>query len=131
MTISDTIYTICSNDATLTALVADRVYRTREQPTGYPQLVYHVPISDDDSEYRDHDGGNPGRAVVVAQFDCLAETANDADDLANALISLWNGYQSSTYDIGYAFKDNRIDDGFQPGSDVFRVIVEIRIEIGV
>ena len=130
MTISDDIYTVCSGHAGITALVSDRIYRSREQPTGYPQIVYTVPISDDNADYRTH-GEAPGRTVTAVQFDCLAETANEADDVAAQLRARWDGYQSASPDIGYAFVSNVIDDGFQPGSDVFRVIVEVEIETGV
>lgn len=133
MTISDDIYTVCSGYAGLTALVADRIYRSREQPTPpttYPQVVYTVPISDDNSQYRTHDD-TPGRTVTTVQFDCLAQTANEADDVAAQLRARWDGHQSASPDIGYAFVNNIIDDGFQPGTDVYRVIVEVEIETGV
>ena len=130
MTISDDIYTVCSNYAGLTALVGDRIYRNREQPTSYPQVVYHVPIAENSSRYRTQ-GEAAGRTVLTVQFNCLAMTANEADDVAAQLRARWDGYQSASPDIGYAFVDNVIDDGFQPGSDVFRVIVDVTVETGV
>jgi hypothetical protein len=130
MTLSDDVYTICSGYSGLTDLVSDRIYRSRQpaSPT-YPHVVYHVPIDDDNTAYRTQNE-TPERRVILAQFDCYGATANEADDVAAQVIALWDGYQSSDPDIGYAFKQNDIDDGYQAGLDAFRVIVDIRIETG-
>lgn len=131
MSFNDDIYTVMSGDSGITDLVVDRIYTDREpaSPT-YPLITYHAPISDDNAAYRTHTEA-PGRTVTVVQFDCYGETGNSADDVADALVALWDGYQSSSPDIGYAFKENRIKDGYQAGMDAFRVIVDIRIETGV
>jgi hypothetical protein len=131
MTLEDDIYTICSGDTGLTNLVSDRIYLSREpaSPT-YPHVVYTSPITVDNTGYRDHDGA-AGRYRAVVQFDCYGNTANEAGDVADQLADLWDGYQSSSPDIGYAFLDDRINDGYQPGLDAYRVIVDITLETGV
>jgi hypothetical protein len=130
MTLSDTLYTVCAGNAALVALVGDRIYRARHEVSGYPQIVYSAPITTDNTLYRTH-GEAPGRSVIVAQFDCYGATANQADAVADALSALWDGYQSASADIGYAFVNNRIDDGYSATLESFRVVVDIRIEIGV
>jgi len=129
MSLSDTVYTVCSGVEDLTDIVGDRIYRSVHQLTGEPQIVYHAPILTDSSAYRTH-GEPPGRHVATVQFDCYGASANEADSVADQLVSIWDGYTNSDHDIGYAFVQNRIDDGFQAGLEIFRVIVEVGIDIG-
>ena len=130
MTLADDVYTVCSGDATLTGLVGDRIYAWRQMTGDFPQVVYTPPVAYDDSAARDHDG-DVTRADVIVQFDCYAETGNEAEAVANALISLWSGYQSSSPDVGYAFVSNKIADGYVSSMDVYRVIVDVMMNVGV
>lgn len=129
MSLSDTIYTILSNAASLTALVGDRIDRDRQMDSTLPNVVYAAHVDQDDAAYRDQDGA-PGRAVFTAQFNCYGSTANEASDVAAEITSLFSGYQSDAQDIGYAFVANRIDDGYDAGLDSYRVIVDVSIETG-
>lgn len=130
MSLSGDVYTVCANNSALTNLVDDRIYLSRQITDTCPQLVYHAPIAFDNVAYRTQNEP-PGRAVHTVQFDCYGETANDAESVADALIALWDGYQSDSPDIGYAFVDNKIDDGYSPTLENYRIIVDVTIETGL
>ena len=130
MTLADDVYTICSNDATLTGLVSDRIYAWRQITSTFPQVVYRPPVAYDDTMARDH-GGNVTRAEAIVQFDCYGSTGNEAEEVADALIDIWSGYQSKSPDVGYAFVSNKIADGYVASLDAFRVIVDVMMNVRV
>ena len=130
MTLSGDIYTICSGDTTLTNLVDDRIYYSRQVTSTFPQVVYSGSTGFDDQKYRDHDGA-PGRAEILVQFDCYGTTANEAEQVANAIVDLWSGYQSSSPDVGRAHIMNQIEDGYSASLEAFRLIVDVVIETSV
>lgn len=126
----DDIVSITTGDATITALVGDRIYPDviPESPV-YPLIVYHAYVSDNNAMYRAHDGA--GRTETRVQFDCYAERGRVAVEISDALVSLWNGYQNlTTYDIGRSFKADRVGPTWEPNLDSYRVITDFLVEHG-
>jgi hypothetical protein len=127
---SNDVYTATAADSGITALVADRITIGQVVESTYPQIVLVVPISSDNTMYRDQDGA-AGRTTLVVQFDCYAETAEEAEQVADAVISRWDGLQLSSPDIGRAFVNNKIGDGYDGSLNVYRYIVEVEVETSV
>ena len=131
MTLSNDIYTVMAADSGVSALVGDRITTGRlNRDDTYPQIQIVTPADFDDSMYRDHDGA-PGRADVVIQFDCYGVTAVEAENVADAIIDLWSGYQSSSPDFGSAFIERKLDDGYNGGLNAYRYIVSVAVNISV
>jgi len=128
--LSSDVYTVCAADGDLVALVGDRIYSTRQPKRTLPNVVFTGPVAWSDMIYRDNDGA-PGRSVVTVQFDCYGSTANEAEEVADAIVALWSGYQSNSPDIGRAHISNYINDGYGPSLESFRVIVDVDIDIAV
>jgi hypothetical protein len=129
MTLSADVYTVCAADATLTALVSDRIYFARQVTSTFPQVVYSS-AGYGDEMYRDQDDP-PSRAEVIMQFDCYGSTANEAEEVADAIVSLWSGLQQTSPDIGRAQVSNRINDGYNASLEAFRQIVDVVIDVSV
>ena len=124
-TLRESIFTRCTTEATLAALINTRCYPVL-LPDGVdlPALSYRQ-ISEDDSEYRTH-GEATDRMVTRVSFDVWAETSDDAAELADALVAAWSGYQNMP-DVGYGQIASRMDD-FETGLNRFRTIVDVFIE---
>jgi len=120
------VYARCTGYAPLAALISARCYpdRVPENAT-YPLVVYHAPISSDDTDYRTHDNGT-GRTQDTVQFDCYATTGADAETVSDQVVAAWNGYKSGC-DIGFSFVTNRIADR-QDDIREYRQIVDALIE---
>lgn len=120
------IYDQVTGDATIAALISDRCYPDQlPKDVILPAVRYTAFVSDNDLDYRDHDGSH-GRSVARAQFDCYAETSDTADSLAVAIQELWTGLQSLP-EIGYTFVANRVD-SFEPALRRYRFIVDVMID---
>ena len=116
----------CAGYAALYARIVRRCYpdKVPESPT-YPLIVYHAPIAANDTAYRAHNHST-GRTEATVQFDCYAETGDEAEALANDLKAAWNGY-SNGCSIGYSFIANDITSP-EDALNKFRYIVDVIIE---
>ena len=130
MSLRTIVYDRCVGHAGIAALVAARVYPDRLiENIVYPALVYTVPISADNSEYRTHDKGPTEREVSRFQLDCYALTGDGAGALADQVRAAWDGW-SDGCDVGYAFQANRIairEDALK----AYRVICDVMIEYAI
>ena len=126
MGLRETVYTRCTTHAGTSALVGTRCYPDRlPENVTYPAIVYHAPVSSDDSEYRTHDGAG-ARTVSRVQFDCYAATGDGAAALAAQVRDAWAGYQDACV-VGYAFVANEIA-GREDALNAYRTIVDVMIE---
>lgn len=129
MTFRDDIVTITTNDGTITALISDRMYPDRRhEGITDPSLVYIAFISDNNTHSRDQEGA--GRTMTRVQFESWADRSRTAHELADAVETLWNGYQDDARDIGFAWKVNRLPAEYHQQLDQYRVIVDVMIEHG-
>jgi hypothetical protein len=127
MTYRDDFVTISLNDSTITGLIDERLHPDSipAEPV-YPLVIYHAFVSDSNVHSRTHDGA--GRTVTRTQLDIYAERSRTAEEIADAFAARWNGKSYPAYGIGYAFKGNRISDGWQQDNDTYRVILDLLIE---
>ncbi len=110
----------------MAALISTRCYPDRvPENAEYPLVVYHAPITSDDTDYRTHDKGT-GRTQSTVQFDCYATTGAVSETVSNQVVAAWNGYKSGC-DIGFSFVTNRIADR-QDDINEYRQIVDTLIE---
>ena len=131
MTLRATIFSRCTTGghAGLSALIETRCYPDRlPENVTYPAVVYHAPISDDDSQYRTQDGATE-RTVSRVQFEGYDITGDGASAVGDQLRSAWSGY-SDGCTIGYAFVANRFMTR-EDGLNAYRDIVDIMIEHSV
>ena len=124
-TLRENIFTACTGNAPLTALIGTRCYPIR-LPEGVtlPALTY-TQVSEDDNAARSH-GDQAERAVARMSFDVWAETADDAAETADALVALWTGYTNGP-DIGWAQIVLR-QDRWETSLNRVRTIVDVQIE---
>ena len=119
------IYLNCTTNPAVSALIGDRIYFGRLPEGVVLPAVSFSQVTDTDAAYRAH-GEAAERAVGQISFNCWAETADGAADLADALVAAWSGYKSPP-DIGWAQIMVRIDN-FESGLDRFRTIVDVQID---
>jgi hypothetical protein len=120
----------------VTDIVGASIYpdRVPEKAT-YPLIVYHVPIADTDAIFRTHDRAT-GRSVSTVQLDCYGQSfpttsgaygGDGADELAEAVIDCFNGYDDACCCIGRAHIENRIAER-QDSLNEYRQIIDISID---
>ena len=128
MTLREDIFARCTTHAGVAALIGVRCYpdMLAENPT-YPALVYHAPISDDDTDYRTHDDTPVPRTVSRVQFDIYGSTGDNSAALADQLRLAWSGYKDDC-DIGYSFIANLIADGWNDNLKNYRHIMDVMVE---
>lgn len=119
------IFDRCTTAPILDGLIGTRCYPSR-LPDGVtlPALTYDQ-ISDDDFDYRAH-GEAAKRAVARITFNCWGSSADEAAEVADALIAAWTGYRSPP-DIGWAQIALR-QDSFEESLGRNRTIVDVQVE---
>lgn len=113
--------------------VGDRVYPlSLPQGATVPAVVYRV-ISDDPTVTHSDDQQSPTYTGIRAsvsrvQFDCLANTYDDAEDLRDELVDLAVGYRGmwGSLEIQSVIPDLRLDD-WDPDVGQYRVIQDLMI----
>jgi len=134
MSLRQIVWARCTGHTGINAIVGNAVYPDAlpdpdKLPVGMsllPALVYKR-VSGNPSAYRSHGGGG-GRETVRIQFDCYAETGDEAAALADEVVKCWNGYRGAP--IGSAFVDNRLTfNELEIGR--YREIVDVMIDYEV
>ena len=93
MGLPEVVYARCTAHVGTAALIGTRCYpNVLPENVVYPAIRF-LRVSDDNAAYRDHDGGPTPRSVARVQFDCIAETHDDAADVADQLYQAWDGYK--------------------------------------
>lgn len=124
-TLHRNVFIHTTTDPTLSTLIDTRCYLIR-LPAGVtlPAISYYS-LSDDDFDFRAH-GEGTNRTITRVSFDCWAETADEAVELADALTVAWSGYRLPP-DIGWAQIVLRLD-AYEESLNRYRSTVDVRVE---
>lgn len=124
-TLRENVFSRCTTYASLVGLIGNRCYPGRlPEEVDLPALTYSQ-VSEDDNSYRSHGESTP-RSVARITFDCWAETSDDAAEVADALVSAWDGHTSNP-DIGWSRVMLRLDN-YEAALNRFRTVVDVLID---
>ncbi len=134
MTISESFYTWLTADASVAALVGDRIYPQiidPNEPTR-PAITWEQALGEDIGIL---DGGQSDTRFAEFRVNCWAFTVKEAHDLADTLRTAWLAIDGT---IGALQADRvsveMIDDGpvdmTEPNRPLYRVILRLRIAYG-
>lgn len=122
MTIRDDLYTqLVSGSTTLTGLIGTRVYRSKlPQNVVYPAVSYWKV-----SGPRLHDLENPtGEATPRVQVSCWGGTAAVAEDVAEAVRGVLDGWSSTS--VGHCQLVNETD-LYDPDVEVYHIALDFTL----
>lgn len=121
------LYAFLSNNATITALVKDRIYPLRmpDAPGAWPVLVYHRISGARESTHT----GNAGFGRARVQLSCWADSYAGAKQLALAVVQALHNYLGPLGNITKTAVDveNEID-LYDPPSRLYHVPVDVLIQ---
>lgn len=126
MSFRELVYGHTVGSAAIAAIIGTRCYPDR-LPDGVtlPCVSYVARVSESGEATRHHEGPSD-RVVNRVQFNAYAETGDEAEALAAAIIAAWDGYQSLPA-IGSAQVENVIDT-WDTGLERHRTIIDVMME---
>lgn len=118
--ISETLYTLLSGAAGVTAITTGIFPSVIPQQATYPAIAY----SKDQTRFHDSYDGRNGLTTTQFQIDCYGHTAADAETLAGAVKTALIEYR--TYPINRIRIDNEMT-LFEPETELHRVLLQFTI----